>query len=415
MYCMVLRLFLIFIFLYSACYAEKSIKEVQACNTIEKIKSENVIQKGLINSIYFLNTEYFVLEGENKKIKNPLYSPERARDYVNVLIKSFNLSRVDVLEKISDYYAHMVENRVSKLIEEYKELWTPSKDFFDRLNLINKDFAKRYNNIVSMAEKDKTFDDIIYRKQGFYEPGNTSLQRSLYYQGFNPEFCKSMIYENKYGGMDQPPLNMTPSDADLKTDIVPRDAKKAYEYAILNSTLFDTSNYANLCLNGIGTEKRPDIAALVFSCSVFWDWSTDDIIKPKDEADFWWETREYFLPLYAYMLYHGIEIKKDKAKCDAILMIPIYNECWKNFYCGWFAPKDFEFAAYCLELLNKKVSEGKLEEVLKNIEDKPLKLPSEYLAEIYEGKFNPKHKDHKKASYWRDIADKQKNMHLLKQ
>ena len=68
-----------------------------------------------------------------------------------------------------------------------------------------------------------------------------------------------------------------------------------------------------------------------------------------------------------------------------------------------------------LELLNKKVSEGKLEEVLKNIEDKPLKLPSEYLAEIYEGKFNPKHKDHKKASYWRDIADKQKNMHLLKQ
>ena len=109
------------------------------------------------------------------------------------------------------------------------------------------------------------------------------------------------------------------------------------------------------------------------------------------------------------MLYHGIEVKKDKAKCDAILMIPIYNECWKNFYCGWFAPKDFEFAVYCLELLNGKVSKGKLEEVLKNIEDKPLKLPSEYLAEIYEGKFNPKHKDSKKASYWRDIADKQKN------
>ena len=89
-------------------------------------------------------------------------------------------------------------------------------------------------------------------------------------------------------------------------------------------------------------------------------------------------------------------------------MIPIYNECWKNFYCGWFAPKDFEFAVYCLELLNEKVSEGNLEEVLKNIEDKPLKLPAEYLAEIYEGKVNPKHKDPKKASYWRNIADKQK-------
>ena len=67
---MVLRLFLISIFLYSACYAEKSTKEVQAYNMIEKVKAESVIQKGLINSIYFLNTEYFVLEGENKKIKN---------------------------------------------------------------------------------------------------------------------------------------------------------------------------------------------------------------------------------------------------------------------------------------------------------------------------------------------------------
>ena len=88
---MVLRLFLISIFLYSACYAEKSTKEVQAYNMIEKVKAESVIQKGLINSIYFLNTEYFVLEGENKKIKNPLYSPEQAKDYINLLIRSFNL------------------------------------------------------------------------------------------------------------------------------------------------------------------------------------------------------------------------------------------------------------------------------------------------------------------------------------
>ncbi len=414
MHCMVLRLFLIYIFLYSACYAEKSVKEVQAYNMIEKAKAENVIQAGLINAIYFLNTEYFVLEGENRKIRNPLYSPEQARDYVNLLIRTLNLSRVDVLAKMIDEI-HMVEICVSKLVKKYKELWTPSKDFYDRLKLISKDFTKRYNNIVAMAEEDKTFDGFIYKKCGFYEPGNTSLQRSLYYQGFNPEFCKSMIYENKYGGMDQPPLNMTPSDEDLKTDVVPRDARKAYQYAILNSTLFDTSNYANLCLNGIGTEKRPDIAALVFSRSVFWNWSAEDIVKQKKEAAFRWDTREYFMPLYAYMLYNGIEIKKDKAKCDTILMIPIYNECWKNFYCGWFAPKDFEFAVYCLELLNKKVSEGNLEEILKNIEDKPLKLPAEYLAEIYEGKFNPKHKDPKKASYWRDIADKQKNTHLLKQ
>ena len=313
MHCMVLRLFLIYIFLYSACYAEKSVKEVQAYNMIEKAKAENVIQAGLINAIYFLNTEYFVLEGENRKIRNPLYSPEQARDYVNLLIRTLNLSRVDVLAKMIDEI-HMVEICVSKLVKKYKELWTPSKDFYDRLKLISKDFTKRYNNIVAMAEEDKTCDGFIYKKCGFYEPGNTSLQRSLYYQGFNPEFCKSMIYENKYGGMDQPPLNMTPSDEDLKTDVVPRDARKAYQYAILNSTLFDTSNYANLCLNGIGTEKRPDIAALVFSRSVFWNWSAEDIVKQKKEAAFRWDTREYFMPLYAYMLYNGIEIKKDKAE-----------------------------------------------------------------------------------------------------
>ena len=282
---MEVRLFLIFIFLYSVCYAEKSAKEVQAYITVEKLKTENLIQKGLISSIYFLNTEYFVLEGENKKIKNPLYSPQKARDYINLLIRTFNLSRVDALAKISDH-TYLVKNRVSDLIKEYQELWTPSKDFFDRLNLISKDFTKTYNSIVYIAENDKTFDGFIYKKPGFYRPGNTSLQRSLYYQGFNPEFSKSTIYDNKYGGMDQPPLNMTPSDEDLKANIVPRDEKMAYQYAMLNSTLFDTSNYANLCLNGIGTEKRPDIAALVFSRSVFGDWSAEDIVKQKKRRTF---------------------------------------------------------------------------------------------------------------------------------
>ena len=120
---MVLRLFLMYIFLYSACYAEKSVKEVQAYNMIEKAKAENVIQAGLINAIYFLNTEYFVLEGENRKIRNPLYSPEQARDYVNLLIRTLNLSRVDVLAKMIDEI-HMVEIKFNILEEDMDRLWT---------------------------------------------------------------------------------------------------------------------------------------------------------------------------------------------------------------------------------------------------------------------------------------------------
>lgn len=254
-----------------------------------------------------------------------------------------------------------------------------------------------YEKITEMAKSDKTFEKLKYARlpNGFYTYGTTALQRSLYYQGFDPEFGTPITYTNKLGGLDFSPLNMIPSDADLKRKIIPRDPQKAFEYSMFDSTLFDSSNHVNLCYNGIGTEKDINKAKKLFKNTVFWNATAEEILDEKTRSVYFnLDSRKYYLPLYAYMLYHGIGVAKDKAKCDAILSLPIYQYCWKNFYTGWFVPKDFDFAIYCLKNSNAFWASG-------------------VLAKIYNGDFLPEHADAKKAEYWRNISDKRRKEFFL--
>lgn len=375
---------------------------------IAALEKQAYAQNDLAALIFLWDSEYFTVKGSNAKVKNPLFNPQKANVAIEVFLRSVNLSRADEFAEIQNPLANP-EPRFANVKQNLKKIAEPGEEFYAKLKICGENFCGEYNGIVKEAKADKSFENFQSAKSGFYKSGSTALQRSLYFQGFNPEFCRPAAYENKFGGMDFPPLNMTPSDADMKADASPRDAEKAYKYALLNSTLFDTTNYANLRLNGIGADKNPEAAALLFSKSIFWNLTAAEISALKDKSNLRWESREYFLPLYAYMLYRGLGVKKDAAKCDAILALPIYNECWKNFYCGWLVPKDFDFAIYCLELLNKKFLEEGSAKAAQNAEGRALKPPSELLAEIYAGKFNPKHKDPAKASRWKAESEKQKS------
>lgn len=369
-----------------------------------------VNEGNILYLIYAYGSKTFMSEdamGYDVIYENPLYDFNGMKKYVNPYLRMKNLRSADVFEKIVNPF-ETPENDFATLARCKKSYFGKSDDaLFDYLKTAGKEFAAHYNRIADMANEDKTFENLETEDvpPSFNKRGSTALQRSLYYQGFNPEFCIPMTYGNKYGGMDFPPLNMTPSDADLKRAIFPRDVKKAFEYSLLNSTLFDTTNYANLCFNGIGTEKDPVRAALIFSDSIFWNATAQEISNPKNLKDFEWDARTYYLPLYAYMLYHGIGVKKDKDKCDAILKYAIYNECWKNFYCGWFVPRDFDFAIYCLELADNIspdlwVGKDPKDDFRQNI----IFTPAQTLADIYSGKYNPEHTNQEKALFWKNRA-----------
>ena len=395
-------LFLLAALILCACSPKNSEHSDEKDELAEQIEQSN-LKQDLLLDVFLFGSEYHRLKDGGRKIKNPFYNPQRADNALKVFLRSLNLTRVDKFQEINNPLANP---------EAYFEglnlgaIAKPDDSFYDKLKIAGEKFTIKYNAITDEAKKNKCFKNLSAKKSGFYEDGATALQLSLYYQGFNPEFAKSTIYENKYGGMDQPPLNMTPTDDDLKIDVAVRDAQKAYNYALLNSTLFDTSNYANLCLNGIGTKKNADIAALVFSKSKTWNMTAEEIRK--SEGKLAWDLREYFLPLYAYMLYHGLGVKKDVAKCDAILELEIYNQCWKNFYCGWFVPKDFDFAIHCLELLNAKSYKSDAKNNAQNCGEARLNSPSYYLIKIYEGKYNPKHKNPKKAQHWKGVHKNKK-------
>ena len=94
---------------------------------------------------------------QNKKIKNPLYSPEQAKDYINLLIRTFNLSRVDIIDKMSDE-TDQVESRVSELIEEAGN------------NI------KYLNEVIYTIESSEEIDNLIEIKEEL-EPENTVKEK----------------------------------------------------------------------------------------------------------------------------------------------------------------------------------------------------------------------------------------------
>lgn len=400
--------------------------------------------------------EQVKLDEQIKKYGFPIRNLDDFKKYMETYFVFTVFGPADVMEKLSRF-----PGEVRYWVKCYRKINPNSKEGDEALlsfvSAVDKSLVAEYNTLIDMANADRTFDALLTDDVPpiINKRGSTAMQRSLYYQGFNPEFCVP-VYENRDFGEDFPPLNMTPSYSDLKREIVVRDAKKAFEYSKIASTFFDSSNLMNLYFNGIGTEKNVLIAANIFPSA--FTFSVDEIKKPKNKELLIGYARSLYLPLYAYMLYHGIAVEKDREKCDAILSLPIYIECWKNFYCGWFVPKDFDFAVYCLELVYKSAVESEKRNFrrddvrykerfcydensclkdeaiswsecrndnLYSIErgwfylrfDNLLEISSYWaaqnLADIYSGKFKSSDENAAKAEYWQKIADERRRELIL--
>lgn len=229
--------------------------------------------------------------------------------------------------------------------------------------------------IVSFENYDELFEKIKA----------SDLQKSLFYQGFLPEFfsCKSYSVESDYYLL----FNEVPFDADLKNPVRPRDLKKAFEYAKIAFEKGDDGgcalakiNYANMYLSGIGVPKDISKAMEILKDNPLLRVSLE---KLKNLRLYEYVLKAY-PPLIAYLYYRGIGVERDLEKAKAILNLR-NDIAWRNFYIGYAVPKDFEFAVFTLEIKDKFWA-------------------ALTLADIYSGKYSKADIDKKKAKYWAKIA-----------
>ncbi len=214
---------------------------------------------------------------------------------------------------------------------------------------------------------------------------------SMYYQGFSD---KVFDYEKKPANHHHVGPDI-PSDEDLKTKVKIRDAAKAFEYAkkyysAQETMTYEVANMANIYLQGIGTEKNIP--------------KTLEILRTFIPGDFRWYEPPNFkfdgfrfaTPLVAYLYHHGIGVEKDLQKRDTILDEHALELAWRNFYCGYLVPQDYDLAIYCLERRSDFWA-------------------ADELVKIYSGEYLPEHKDEAKANYWRPISQSRRAEFIKKE
>ncbi len=202
---------------------------------------------------------------------------------------------------------------------------------------------------------------------------------SMYYQGFSKRIFDYWAKPAKHHhvGAD------IPSDEDLKTKVKIRDAAKAFEYAkkyysAQETMTYEVANMANIYLQGIGTEKNIQKVLEILRTK------TPEDFRRFETQNFEFDGFRFATPLVAYLYHHGIGVGKDFEKRDAILNEHALELAWRNFYCGYLVPQDYELAIYCLERRSDFWA-------------------ADELVKIYSGEYLPEHKDEAKANYWRPI------------
>ncbi len=255
------------------------------------------------------------------------------------------------------------------------------------------------------AKENYTFKEVTFKDGDdlFSKIEATNLQKSLFYQGFFPEFFyeTNFVIETDY----TPKFNELVYNEDLCREIKIRDAKKAFEYAEKDykkgkheKSYLSSINLATLYICGIGTEKNIQKALEILTADIeavnkfyagdgkrisIFEATVDDIANQLKRRVY--VTISHYPPLFAYLYYKGIGVEKDIEKCDAILKYEYKELAWRNFYTGYLVPKDFDFAIHCL---------GKMKHI----------WASQTLADIYSGKYSSKDIDKNKASHWKKIT-----------
>jgi hypothetical protein len=144
-------------------------------------------------------------------------------------------------------------------------------------------------------------------------------------------------------------------------------------------------------IEGIGCEKSHQIAFHLIRKHPMFSMSIDEINKCSvNNFNCYYKAS---IPIVSYMYYYGLGVETDKAKSKAIIQSMDRYELWRNFYIGYLAPKNEEFAIFILECSD---------EFWTALE----------LSKIYAGFYNKNRVDLEKSRFWQAEFEKRKLQHI---
>lgn len=217
-------------------------------------------------------------------------------------------------------------------------------------------------------------------KKGSWMLADEALSLALYYLGFPKEILLSI-----YNYYDREP-NMCPAP-EFKPLLIRgkiRDAKKAI-YWMKTSDYFawgtpDVIEFHSYFLKKFrfegldGKEKQAEeIKNLLKYAFANKEDDKETMEKRfanlKQYASSGWGEGDVHNGIIGYMFYRGIGVKKDiwKAKLHASIT---YISFWKNFYTGYAAPLDQEYARFLLKAIDTKESKKILADIERGVYDK---------------------------------------------
>ena len=217
-------------------------------------------------------------------------------------------------------------------------------------------------------------------KKGSWMLADEALSLALYYLGFPKEILLSI-----YNYYDREP-NMCPAP-EFKPLLIRgkiRDAKKAiywmktsdyFAWGVPDVTEFHYYFLKKFRFEGLdGKEKQAEeIKNLLKYAFANKEDDKETMEKRfanlKQYASSGWGEGDVHNGIIGYMFYRGIGVKKDiwKAKLHASIT---YISFWKNFYTGYAAPLDQEYARFLLKAIDTDESKKILSDIERGVYDK---------------------------------------------
>ena len=258
----------------------------------------------------------------------------------------------------------------------FAETSTSAKNPYVEERLSNEEKALYYKDPLKYMER------LATQKEDSKERTFRALELSLYYQGWAPE-----VVFFRFDEKIKDSLLAVPTKKEMVMDVKMRDKEKALRWA--RESIEKRGRYPDR--NPLGFLN---LANLIYSKN-----PTKKEIEEFNEKYFWFKFDIFDFDgrlsfalgaggVFAYSLYKGdMNFPIDIEMCQRILDRSNHL-LWRNFYSGFFAPKDKEFAKYILS------------------------RSTDYwdmfaLVDIYKGKYDSSDANPKLAEYWQKKAEKE--------
>ena len=265
----------------------------------------------------------------------------------------------------------------------FAETSTSAKNPYVEERLSNEEKALYYKDPL------KYMESLATQKEDSKERTFRALELSLYYQGWAPE-----VVFFRFDEKIKDSLLAVPTKKEMVMDVKMRDKEKALRWA--RESIEKRGRYPDR--NPLGFLN---LANLIYSKN-----PTKKEIEEFNEKYFWFKFDIFDFDgrlsfalgaggVFAYSLYKGdMNFPIDIEMCQRILERSNHL-LWRNFYSGFFAPKDKEFAKYILS------------------------RSTDYwdmfaLVDIYKGKYDSSDANPEFVKYWQKKADKAKSRFMIK-